>query len=561
MSSIPRTIENNLPPESFQVSRQSMKVLCAALDALNRGWSILPVRGKYPAADYLPNKEWGPLREVPYTMEQALSIFRHGEGLGLATITGTASGLFVIDVDPRNGGTLEGLDLPMTPTESTPSGGAHYYFRLPDGMTLPSTELFPGVDLLAEGKYAVTAPSAGYSWLPDLSPDDVPLADPPAWLWDSIQPQFSTETSPNKSPATAIMHTYDTSSEYLLVSKALKKTGTDGQTDRGRAPEKARDVTRADVVPITRLRGDTLRQWDSDEAYVRAVCEKLGIPSLPIGKHFCCIIPGHEEKHPSASLWRDRTGAVVYRDWHQRDGAEWYTLAEVYALQAYDAVNELRTANGNIRRLSAPELATWKLRLLVETGFVSPYKIKAQPLPDDAPNAARRVYEGYLLLLGCKWLHTPNEPTSFAWRFAAAWCGDMSKDTAYRGMKWLLERGYVQVVDSVAPRGGGRKMNVFLPGAASHIEQRAKRKDKPSRKAQPKTAQAKRGRRGKATDPFIERMKKPMSWDEYTRLWDEEMTARRGKARSLQKEGLTQHQIAKKMNVSQGTVSRWLKPS
>jgi hypothetical protein len=49
----------------------------------------------------------------------------------------------------------------------------------------------------------------------------------------------------------------------------------------------------------------------------------LGVPTARVGQGFFCILPGHEEAHPSASLhWDPKTGALQYRDWHTRDGVD-----------------------------------------------------------------------------------------------------------------------------------------------------------------------------------------------------------------------------------------------
>jgi hypothetical protein len=41
-------------------------------------------------------------------------------------------------------------------------------------------------------------------------------------------------------------------------------------------------------------------------------------------------------------------------------------------------------------------------------------------LPQEAPAGTRKLYTGFLELLAVKWLHTPQAPTAFSWRFAAA---------------------------------------------------------------------------------------------------------------------------------------------
>jgi hypothetical protein len=140
----------------------------------------------------------------------------------------------------------------------------------------------------------------------------------------------------------------------------------------------------------------------------------LGVPTAQVGQGFLCVLPGHREDRPSASLhWDPKTGALKYRDWHARDGEAWYTLPDVRA----------SLACGRAVRLPRPSVATWQLRLLVEAGLLTPYPVPARRLSPGAPPAARTVYEGFRFLLACKWWHTPQAPTAFSWRFAAAWCG------------------------------------------------------------------------------------------------------------------------------------------
>lgn len=102
------------------------------------------------------------------------------------------SGVVVIDVDPRHGGTasLAALldrhgPLPPTLTASTGGGGWHHVFADPHRQAKSTTPL-PGVDILARGKLFVVDPSGHrsggtYSWV-DWS---VPVAQAPSWLMGS----------------------------------------------------------------------------------------------------------------------------------------------------------------------------------------------------------------------------------------------------------------------------------------------------------------------------------------------------------------------------------------
>lgn len=83
--------------------------------------------------------------------------------------TGIESGLFVLDVDPRNGGdqSLKRLigkhsSLPETLTVATGGGGQHFYLLHPGkGFKVTSRPLkdYPGLDVMGDGGYVVAPPS------------------------------------------------------------------------------------------------------------------------------------------------------------------------------------------------------------------------------------------------------------------------------------------------------------------------------------------------------------------------------------------------------------------
>ncbi|MGA2933930.1 MAG: bifunctional DNA primase/polymerase [Methanomicrobiales archaeon] len=84
-------------------------------------------------------------------------------GSNLAIVTGR--GLFVVDIDPRHGGSLEALEkavgtLPKTWTHRTGGGGLHLLYRVPKGTTIPSrVGVLPGIDIKGEGGYILVPPS------------------------------------------------------------------------------------------------------------------------------------------------------------------------------------------------------------------------------------------------------------------------------------------------------------------------------------------------------------------------------------------------------------------
>ncbi len=77
----------------------------------------------------------------------------------LAIRTGTISGLAVIDIDPRNGGTVLPDLMPPTRCVRTGSGGWHLYYRHPGGPLAAKLRGHPGIDVKADGGYVVAPPS------------------------------------------------------------------------------------------------------------------------------------------------------------------------------------------------------------------------------------------------------------------------------------------------------------------------------------------------------------------------------------------------------------------
>ena len=126
------------------------------------------------------------------------SLYRSGHG-GLWQSTGTSadvslqvgeeSGLLVIDIDPRNGGTVpEGL--PTTLTAVTGGGGLHYYYTYNPQLVGVGQGfrkvLSTGVDIKAEGGYVIIPPSlteSNYRYLRE----DAHIEACPDWLLEACQ--------------------------------------------------------------------------------------------------------------------------------------------------------------------------------------------------------------------------------------------------------------------------------------------------------------------------------------------------------------------------------------
>jgi hypothetical protein len=92
--------------------------------------------------------------------------------VGLAT----GSGLAVIDVDPRHGGTVA-PEWPATLTATTRSGGWHLYYRTMKPISNSAGKIAPGVDVRSDGGYVVAPPSPGWAWA-----NEPPIAELPESL-------------------------------------------------------------------------------------------------------------------------------------------------------------------------------------------------------------------------------------------------------------------------------------------------------------------------------------------------------------------------------------------
>ena len=135
------------------------KRLRAALRYAKRGFPVFPVepRGKRPLTPH-------GFKDATANPVQLAEWWNRWPNANIGIPTGSASGLLVLDIDPRSGGneSLERLieahgPLPDTTTQTTGGGGRHLIFKYVEGVR--SGVLADGIDVKAEGGYIVVAPS------------------------------------------------------------------------------------------------------------------------------------------------------------------------------------------------------------------------------------------------------------------------------------------------------------------------------------------------------------------------------------------------------------------
>ena len=160
-----------------------------ALAYAKKGKKIFPIkpRGKTPLTSH-------GFKDATMEPQQIRRWWTQWPEANIGMPTGEGSGVLVLDVDPRNGGTEslyrlqdEHGRLPDTSSQKTGGQGTHFLFEYPTGQSIRSTTLngYSGLDIKADGGYILLPPSRTqhpYSWVdPTIKP--TPL---PPWLLDLI---------------------------------------------------------------------------------------------------------------------------------------------------------------------------------------------------------------------------------------------------------------------------------------------------------------------------------------------------------------------------------------
>jgi len=364
--------------------------------------------------------------------------------------TGEASGIAALDVDPRNGGDVmldileqEHGKLPETLMAFTGGGGQHYYFKLPPFTVKGGPDaLGRGLDVKVDG-YIVAPPSLHasgrrYEYEATMTPGATRIAEMPPWMSELLRAEIDAN---NGDENIVERQNQIVTTDKIKITHASIYTSpwaASGNGDR-RPPEASQGW-------LAKLYGDT------DVQHV--LLAHLGIPKRALdrlGSKFHCRM--HLERNPSASLKRAHNGSLTYIDWHKGGAHPSYTLAEVYAVRMTDRDEKLTKSSH----------ATWAIRLLVDTGVIAPHPVTLPPLPLDIPagmsKVVKGVYEGFRLLLACKWLYHPGEPTAFSHTFAEGWCGTPRGWTG-RAIQWLWGRHIITMVAQ-------KPFATFLPGSGS----------------------------------------------------------------------------------------------
>lgn len=212
--------------------------LTAALNFARRGWRVFPLK----ARDKTPVTRNG-LYDA--TAEACiLTDWWSGRDYNVGLPTGKVNGFIVLDLDNETA-IDEAARLGLPPTwASQTSKGLHVFFRHPGQDVRNRVRLLAGMDIRADGGYIVAPPSihpsgAVYRW--DVSPDEIELADAPAWLLDLL----TQEPPAHGEPLQALQTVTDL---YTPPVKVAHDKGADALIEQAlsevqTAPEGARNDT------------------------------------------------------------------------------------------------------------------------------------------------------------------------------------------------------------------------------------------------------------------------------------------------------------------------------
>lgn len=178
-----------------------------ALGYAKRGWAVFPVYGvtqEFPEGPFICDCAEGPkcehtgkhpltgrgFLEATTNLNTIKALWEKFPNANIGVATGEGSGVFVMDVDGPSGvDSLDGKLMPDTLKASTgrTDGGIHHYFRWPGFKVKNAVKLLPGIDVRADGGYAILPGSQHesgkfYEWL-----NDAEVADAPQWLLDKLR--------------------------------------------------------------------------------------------------------------------------------------------------------------------------------------------------------------------------------------------------------------------------------------------------------------------------------------------------------------------------------------
>lgn len=243
-------------------------MLDAAIQSIDRGWSVFPVKGKIPITA-------NGLNDASRDMQKASAWWERYPDRGIGLATGKVSGVWVLDLDGEEA--VEALialqeregQLPKTVAAKT-GRGTHLYWRMPAGADVRNSagKVAKGIDVRGTGGYVVIPPSphpsgTKYEWLKGRSPDECPIANAPDWLLELVLRPDKGEPSQAAAPVEGPIIQGGRNQTLASLGGTMRRRGMGRDTILAalRAENAARCVPPLDDVEVTRI-ADSVSRYE-----------------------------------------------------------------------------------------------------------------------------------------------------------------------------------------------------------------------------------------------------------------------------------------------------------
>lgn len=225
---------------AWEEYRRRTRMLPAVLGYVARGWPVLPCKpgGKEPLTAHGS-------KDATTNEATICSWWARWPDANIGIATGSASGLLVVDIDPRNGSNEQLAELEKRHGElstdyvvGTSDGGRHYYFRLPNGEAVPCSKLAPGIDIKGDGGYVIAPPSIHPSGHAYCLKHEGYVPPAPDWLIAELRPKANAQAHAQGGATVGV--------DGLHVSSEIKRLIREGKP-KGQRSEAIFKVIRAMV--------------------------------------------------------------------------------------------------------------------------------------------------------------------------------------------------------------------------------------------------------------------------------------------------------------------------
>lgn len=189
---------------------------------------------------------------------------------------------------------------------------------------------------------------------------------------------------------------------------------------------------------------ETFDIFENDVSIVRDIMGHAGvaIDDIVFGFEFDSPYLRFTQDEPArAVLFReDSPGAFIKIRVKNAPGKkQFWTVPEYYA--AY-------SSKTRISHLPRAEQAAWWIRALIESTALPSADlppVRFKKLPRDVRDSVKKIYAGFILLIRIRLLYDKKQVDHpYAYNFIRRWCRIGSNTTVSKGLKWLIENGYLR---------------------------------------------------------------------------------------------------------------------